>query len=148
MGELDVFKGLGAHRHHLRQRYLVETPLGIAWDFAQKSGGVLHLISVIPDNLLKGYYPDVYSESVAKDVRGKLEAIAKDMLPADARVRLHVETGGICHEILRVAREINASEIVLASHGPVLKDYVVGSNAGYIALHAPCSVFVVREPTT
>ncbi len=36
---------------------------------------------------------------------------------------------------------------VLASHGPVLKDYVVGSNAGYIALHAPCSVFVVREPT-
>lgn len=118
--------------------------LETTWDLAQKSGGMLHLVSVIPDNLLKGYYPDIYSDSVASDVTTKLQAIAKDMLPGDARVKLHVHTGGICHEILRVAREINATEIVLASHGPLLKDYVLGSNAGHIAVHAPCSVFVVR----
>jgi universal stress protein F len=126
----------------------LKKPLQIAADLAKKSGGVLHLISVIPDNLLKGYYPDIYSESVAGDVKRKLEAIAKDFLPADVAVQLHVEKGGICSEILRVARTINASEIVIASHGPVIKDYLIGSNAGYIALHAPCSVFVVRESAT
>ena len=109
---------------------------------------MLHLVAVIPDNLLKGYYPDIYSESVADDVKHKLEAIAKDLLPANVRVQFHVEKGGICSEILRLAREINASEIVIASHGPILKDYLIGSNVGYIALHAPCSVFVVRGPAT
>lgn len=123
----------------------LKSSLQRAWDLAQKSGGELHLVAVIPDNLLKGYYPDIYSESVVNDVRRKLEAMAKELLPASARVQLHVETGGICSEILRVAREINASEIVMASHGPVLKDYLIGSNAGHIALHAPCSVFVIRE---
>jgi nucleotide-binding universal stress UspA family protein len=122
----------------------LKTPLQIAWDFAQKSGGEIHLLSVIPDNLLKGYYPDIYSESVAHDVKDRLQAIAKELLPANAKVQLGVATGGICHGILRVAREINASEIVIASHGPILKDYLLGSNAAYIALHAPCSVFVVR----
>jgi universal stress protein F len=119
--------------------------LEVAHDLAKKSGGTLHLVSVIPDNLLKGYYPDIYSESVASDVKAKLQSIAKDLLPADASVKLHVQTGGICHEILRLAREINATEIVLSSHGPVLKDYFMGSNAAHIALHAPCSVFVVRS---
>jgi nucleotide-binding universal stress UspA family protein len=119
--------------------------LEVAYDLAKKSGGILHLVSVIPDNLLKGYYPDIYSESVANDVKAKLQAIAKDMVPADARMKLHVRTGGICSEILRVAHEINATEIVLSSHGPELKDYLVGSNAGHIALHAPCSVFVIRS---
>ena len=116
-----------------------------AWDLAQKSGGELHLIAVIPDNLLKGYYPDIYSVSVEHDVRKKLETIAKELLPMNASVKIHIEKGGICSEILRVAREIKASEIVIASHGPVLKDYLIGSNAGHIALHAPCSVFVIRE---
>jgi nucleotide-binding universal stress UspA family protein len=126
----------------------LKTPLTIAFELAQKSDGVIHLISVIPDNLLKGYYPDIYSESVADGVMDTLKAIAKDLLPAKARVQLHVKKGGICSETLRLAREINASEIVVASHGPVLKDYLIGSNAGHIALHAPCSVFVVREPAT
>src|SRR5262245_44931314 len=119
--------------------------LEVAYDLAKKSAGILHLVSVIPDNLLKGYYPDIYSESLANDVKTKLQAIAREMLPADARLQLHVRTGGICHEILQMAREIKASEIVLSSHGPVLKDYVVGSNAGHIALHAPCSVFIIRS---
>ena len=126
----------------------LKAPLEIASDLAQKSRGVLHLVSVIPDNLLKGYYPDIYSESIADDVKHKLEAIAKDLLAANVSVQFHVEKGGICSEILRVARKINASEIVIASHGPVLKDYLIGSNAGYIALHAPCSVFVIRGSTT
>lgn len=119
--------------------------LEVACDFANKSGGILHLVSVIPDNLLKGYYPDIYSNSVASDVKAKLQSIAKDMLPPDARVKLHIQTGGVCNEILRVARDINATEIVLSSHGPVLTDYLIGSNAGHIALHAPCSVFVIRQ---
>ncbi len=40
---------------------------------------------------------------------------------------------------------VPADLIVMASHRPEMKDYLLGSNAGHIVLHAPCSVFVVRK---
>jgi nucleotide-binding universal stress UspA family protein len=68
--------------------------LGVAYDLAKKSAGTLHLVTVIPDNLLKGYYPDIYSEEVANEVKARLQTIVKDIIPHDATVQLHVRTGG------------------------------------------------------
>ena len=56
-----------------------------------------------------------------------------------------VENGGICAEILRVAREMPADLIVMASHGPAAMDYLLGSNSSHVTLHPDCSVYVVRE---
>ncbi len=47
--------------------------------------------------------------------------------------------------MLRVARELSATLIVMASHRPEMKDYLLGSNAGHIVIHNPCSVYVIRE---
>jgi nucleotide-binding universal stress UspA family protein len=116
-----------------------------AWEIAEKSGARIHVLSVIPDNLLKGYYPDVYTEEFAGETKKKLEAIVKEDLPSDARVEVNVAQGGICTEILREARKLPADVIVMASHGPLTRDYILGSNATHVALHAPCSVFIVRE---
>jgi nucleotide-binding universal stress UspA family protein len=123
----------------------LKQPLAIATDLARRSGGTVHLISVVPDNLLKGSYPDVYSDNVAKEVRQRLDEIAKQYIPSDVTVKSEVRRGGICSEVLRAVREIGVNEIVIASHGPVLKDYLIGSNASHIALHAPCSVHVIRD---
>lgn len=42
------------------------------------------------------------------------------------------------------AEEIGADCIVVGSHKPGLRDYLLGSTAARIARHAPCSVHVLR----
>jgi nucleotide-binding universal stress UspA family protein len=126
-------------------RTWLEPTLTAARDIAQKFGGRLHFITVIPDNFLKGFYPDVYTETVGIKTLRKLEAIVKDILPEVTTAKIHVEEGGICSIINRLAREIPADLIVMASHGPALKDYLLGSNATHVVLHTPCSVFIVRD---
>lgn len=116
-----------------------------AAEMAQKTGARIHVMSVIPENLLRGYYPDLYTEEIVLETKKKLDAIVKEYLPSDVAAEVHVVQGGICKEILQVARELPADVIVMASHGPLTRDYVLGSNAAHVALHARCSVFVVRE---
>lgn len=47
-------------------------------------------------------------------------------------------------DLIREAKALNADAIVMASHVPGLAEHVFASNAGYVASHAPISVFVVR----
>jgi len=42
------------------------------------------------------------------------------------------------------AEEIGADCIIVGSHKPGLSDYLLGSTAGRVARHAPCSVHVLR----
>ena len=46
--------------------------------------------------------------------------------------------------ILAVAKGIDADLIVMASHRPELKDYLLGPNAARVVRHADQSVLVVR----
>jgi nucleotide-binding universal stress UspA family protein len=119
--------------------------LKTAWEMAQESGGRVHVVSVVPDNMLKGFYPNVYSQEVVQKAREHQESIVRSNLPSEAEVEYHVKEGGICAKILEVVRELPADLIVMASHGPLAKDYLLGSNATHVALHAPCSVFIMRE---
>lgn len=122
-----------------------KSSLNTAWEMAQNSGGRVHIVSVVPDNLLKGFYPDLNTQEVVQRAEEHQKSIVKNNLPSDAQVECHVKEGGICAKILEVASELPADVIVMASHGPMTKDYFLGSNASHIALRAPCSVFIVRE---
>lgn len=46
--------------------------------------------------------------------------------------------------LISTAGEIGADLIVMASHVPGFLEHVFASNAGYVASHAKCSVYVVR----
>ena len=102
--------------------------------------------------------------SVVRDVEAELEADwspigYREMLEL-ARVRLlelaatlpdltvdvEVGTGTICRGVLEVAGRVQADLIVLASHVPELKDYLLSANATRVARRAACSVLVVRRP--
>ena len=48
-------------------------------------------------------------------------------------------------EILAVAEEAEADLIVVGSHRPAMKDYLLGTNAARVVRHARCSVLVARE---
>ncbi|MCK5353514.1 MAG: universal stress protein [Methyloprofundus sp.] len=125
--------------------YWLKAPLRTAYEMVNHPDGVIHVMSVIPHNILEGYYPNIYIKEVIDETKKKLEAIIEEYLSRGVRVDVSVEEGAICHEILRVAREESVDAIVIASHGPILKDYVIGSNAAHIAHHAHCSVVIVRD---
>jgi nucleotide-binding universal stress UspA family protein len=119
--------------------------LPVASELAREFGARIHAMTVVPDYLLQGFYPNLASPEVKRITENKLVEIVKDNVPTDVSVTTSVESGGIYAEILRLAHALPADLIVMASHRPVIKDYLLGSNAGHIVLHAPCSVFVVRK---
>ena len=63
---------------------------------------------------------------------------------ADSDVRHIVATGNVYEEVLRVAETDSAYLIVIGSHRPALRDYLLGPNAARVVRHASCSVYVVR----
>jgi nucleotide-binding universal stress UspA family protein len=65
-------------------------------------------------------------------------------VPQGLRLHEHVAQGSIYDEVLRAARELGCDCIVMGSHRPELKDYLLGPNAARVVRHAPCSVMVVR----
>lgn len=63
-----------------------------------------------------------------------------------ARVGIDLRIGGSpAARILEAVEETGADLVAMASHAPVMSDYLLGSNAAHVALHAPCSVLVARE---
>ena len=48
-------------------------------------------------------------------------------------------------EILAVAESAAADLVVVGSHRPAMKDYLLGTNASRVVRHARCSVLVARE---
>ena len=65
------------------------------------------------------------------------------------RARDHVALRGDLHlnvgpDIIKAASDAECDLIVMASHVPGLKEHILSSNAGYVASHAPMSVYVVR----
>ena len=52
--------------------------------------------------------------------------------------------GGVYHEILEEAKEMDADLIVMTSHRAGVRTYFLGSHAGHVVRYATCSVLVVR----
>jgi universal stress protein F len=108
-------------------------------------GAELALVTVIPDKALAleaQWSPIAYREMLDL-AHARLGALAEDVRPLAAAV--HVEAGSIYGGILTVADRIHADLILLASHRPAMKDYLLGANAARVVRHARCSVFVVRD---
>ena len=59
----------------------------------------------------------------------------------ELRGDLHLHVGS---EIIEAANGAGCDLIVMASHVPGIKDHILSSNAGYVASHAPMSVYVIR----
>lgn len=56
-----------------------------------------------------------------------------------------VGTGSICGGILDIAEKVQADLIILSSHRPEMRDWLIGANASRVVRHARCSVMVVRD---
>lgn len=54
---------------------------------------------------------------------------------------LHLNIGP---EVINCAKTAGCDLIIMASHVPGIKDHILSSNSGYVASHAPMSVYIVR----
>ncbi len=124
-----------------------EKALPIAVEFGKIFGARVHAMTVLPDfgtGVVGGYFPPDFVEEATVGVQRKLETLVRSKVPPDLDVACHVTQGTIYEKILYLADEIGADLVVMASHRPELKDYLIGPNAARVVRHANISVLVVR----
>jgi nucleotide-binding universal stress UspA family protein len=118
-----------------------------AAEYAKAFGSRLHVVTVVPDfgmSIVGSFFPEGYERQALERAREDLHAFTRDRLPEDLTVQHIVGHGTIYQEILRLAEEVKADLIVMASHRPGLEDYLLGPNAARVVRHAATSVLVVR----
>jgi nucleotide-binding universal stress UspA family protein len=108
----------------------------------------LHAVAVVPEfglPMVGQFFPDGYEDKIRQQAAKQLKALVAEQVPDEVPTRRIVAEGKIYQEILKAAQAIKADLIVMGSHHPELKDYLLGPNAAKVVRHADCSVMVVRE---
>ena len=112
---------------------------------ADTSRSQLTLLNVIPE------IPPYVAIEVASGLHEKVVETAKADLRDLARKHdlpsstgIVVESGNPASIILAHAEREKSDLIMVASHQPGLRDYLLGSVAGKVVRHARCSVLVIR----
>jgi nucleotide-binding universal stress UspA family protein len=130
------------------KRILVPVDLAHEWSWrdalpaaarqAQDHGAELIAMTVVPE-----IDPDDLKRR-PQDSVGDLKKLLGEHVPEGLNADAVVKTGSVHRQIRRTAEERGVDLIVMASHHPEWTDYVIGSNAAQVVLHADCSVLVLR----
>ena len=111
-------------------------------DLADKDAKVT-VVNVVEDvpGFMTAALPDGLVEKAAHDAKRNLVDMVKSAnLDAEVEIR-----GGRPHRtVVKLADEIGADLIVIASHNPGIQDYLLGSTASGVVRNAKCSVLVLR----
>ena len=119
--------------------------LPTAIDQAQHSGGELHIVTVVPEEPPQlAWLPEDYSTKMIAYANSQLENLIATSIPEQMKAEKHVRQGAIYREIVKLADEIDADLIVMASQRPDLKDFLLGPNAARVVRHAKCPVLIIR----
>ena len=127
-----------------------ETPVLLrAAQLAQLDSARLDVLTVLPEfhsESVAGYFPDDFYGQAVEDAKARLSDFVAAVIGAEANrtVRHLVATGAVAEQVLRTAVDEDASLIVIGSHRPTMRDYLIGPNAAHVVRQAACSVFVVR----
>ena len=118
-----------------------------AISMARAHGAVLHLLNVVPDTGMAIVSASLPADHVAHalDVaHAEMDKWAAATIPDDVETKVHIAEGTVYDQIIKAANKLSVDVIVVGSHRPELKDYLMGPNAARVARHADQSVFVVR----
>lgn len=121
--------------------------LPVAVDLAEKYGGRLHLMTVIPDygmSVVGSFFPADQAEKGVQSASDELKALAAEYVPPAMLAGTEVRRGNVYREILAAADASGCDAIVMTAHRPEMKDYLIGPNAARVVRHATQLVLVVR----
>jgi universal stress protein F len=118
-----------------------------ALELARQSQAKLTIMTVVREAtaMFEGVYLSFQLERMVADAGQKLGAIAGQFKETGIEPDLDVRVGSIGAGILAAATERDVDLIVMASHRPEMRDYLIGPNAAHVAQHARCSVLVLRR---
>lgn len=132
----------------LNQESSWKKALPVALKMAAAENAQLSLFTAIPDygmSLVGSFFPADYAKNALAEAQKAIDAFAAEHIPADMNAKTRVRHGTIYKEILKAADKLGSDLIILASHRPETKDYLLGPNAARVVRHASQSVFVVRD---
>lgn len=119
--------------------------LPTAVDQAKHTGGRLHLVTVVPDEPPQlAWLPEDYTPKMIAHANTQLAQLIATQVPEQVGAEPHVRQGTVYSEIVKLAKELGIDLIVMASHRPELKDYLLGPNAARVLRHAECPVLIIR----
>lgn len=121
-----------------------------AAQIAELDGARLDVITVVPDfgnSMVSTYFSPDFLDKAVEEAREALGKMVTDVLgpQVNEKVRHVVAVGNVYEKVLQVADADGATVIVIGSHRPELRDYLLGPNAARVVRHSRCSVFVVRQ---
>lgn len=119
-----------------------------AVELARAGAAQLHVMTVMPDfgmSMVSVAFPPDYEKKGLAAVKQALEEFVKEYVPDGLSVKSHVAHGSIYSEIMAAADKLGCDLIILSSHRPEMRDYLIGPNAARVVRHAKQSVFVVRD---
>jgi nucleotide-binding universal stress UspA family protein len=131
----------------LSEAYSWEQSFPKAVELAHQSQGSIIVMTVLTDMsaFLEGAtLPISYKRLHAQNEKA-LETVVDLNLPKEITTQTIVGNGSIHREIVRTARHEQVDLILMTSHRPGIRDYLLGPNAAHVARYAPCSVLIVRE---
>ncbi len=122
-------------------------PFPVAAAFARLFSARLHVMTVVRDidAMFEGRYLAGSYERLMDETARRLAALTAQNIPGEIGATSSVEHGIIYDGILRTAEARQVDLIVMGSHRPEMKDYLLGVNAARVVRHARCSIFVVRD---
>lgn len=120
----------------------------VSVNLARSYGATIHALTVLPDfglSIVGSYFKKGFERDALHEAGDRLVEFLDAHRPEDVLIRPHIAHGTIYDEILAAADKLVCDLIVMASHRPELKDYLLGPNAARVVRHAKQSVFVVRN---
>lgn len=110
--------------------------------------GEIHLLGIVHDlgaGVISSFLPEDFEQKAMEQLKAQLGDLAASELSGGIQVETHVGHGHVPETILRIADQIGADLIVMASHPPNdFQTLLVGSNADKVVRHSEIPVLTVR----
>lgn len=91
------------------------------------------------------YLPEATFKEILEEAKKLTGQLAKKINASAKKADSIVREGNVYREVLDEAEKWGADLIIMGSHRPRMKTYLLGSNAARIVRHAECSVLVLRH---
>lgn len=107
----------------------------------------LHVVCVVPDfgtSMVGSFFSPDHERKAIEKAKDALHAFTAKHVPEGVSVQHIIAHGNVYEEILEAAKTVSADLIVIGSHRPELRDYLIGPNAARVVRHSQRSVLVVR----
>ncbi|WP_161808746.1 universal stress protein [Tsuneonella troitsensis] len=122
-----------------------QKPIATTMALANCFGAKVAIAYVVPETplMLQAQWSVLSVRAIMEAARIKLMKVARDHCVED--VEQIVRSGTIYTGLIEAGEMFEADLIVLSSHRPNMKDYLLGANASRVVRYAKCSVMVVRD---